>query len=148
MLAREDEVPSRLGEILDPLARKVGMDGGIETARVWSSWSEIVGKEVAEHAEPTSLRGGVLRVRTDSPVWATELGYLSEELRGRVNERLGRDEVKKVKVWTGPGSPRRSLDRAVRRRAPDRPKEAGNDDPVAALKRARAAWVRARKGRR
>jgi predicted nucleic acid-binding Zn ribbon protein len=145
MLSNDDS-PKKLRDILDPLARRVGMDAGAATGRVWSQWGGIVGPDIAEHAEPTSLRRGVLRVRTDSPVWATELTYLSEEIRRRVNESLGRDEVTAVKIWTAPGKLQRASAPPPSRRAPERRIEAPATDPMSALRRARAAWDRARGG--
>jgi hypothetical protein len=148
MLSNDDPVPRRLRDILDPLARRVGIDAGVVTGRVWSEWDGIVGQDIAEHAQPTSLRRGVLRVRTDSPVWATELTYLSEEIRRRVNERLGRDEVTVVKIWTAPGTLRRATPSPGPRATPNRPTEPRATDPMTALRRARAAWERARGGAR
>ena len=145
MLSNDDS-PKKLREILDPLARRVGMDAGVATGRVWSQWGGIVGPDIAEHAEPTSLRRGVLRVRTDSPVWATELTYLSEEIRRRVNESLGRDEVTAVKIWTAPGKLQGAAARPPSRPPPERRIETPTTDPMSALRRARAAWDRAREG--
>jgi predicted nucleic acid-binding Zn ribbon protein len=148
MLSNDDSGPKKLRDILDPFARRVGMDAGAATGRVWSEWESIVGADIADHAEPTSLRRGVLRIRTDSPVWATELTYLSEEIRNRVNERLGRDEVTGVKIWTAPGKLQRAAPAAPSRPPPERRIEAAATDPTTALRRARAAWDRARRGTR
>jgi predicted nucleic acid-binding Zn ribbon protein len=145
MLSNDDSAPKKIRDILDPFARRVGMDAGIATGRVWSQWKSIVGPDVAEHAEPTSLRRGVLRIRVDSPVWATELTYLSEEIRRRVNETLGRDHVAAVKVWTAPGPLQRAGSARPPTSAPAPPVDAGTDDPLTALRRARAAWNRARR---
>ena len=148
MLSNDDSAPKKLRDILDPFARRVGMDAGAATGRVWSEWPSIVGPDIADHAEPTSLRRGVLRIRTDSPVWATELTYLSEEIRRRVNDALGRDEVTGVKIWTGPGKLQRAAPSAPSRRPPERRNDAAATDPMTALGRARAAWDRARRAAR
>lgn len=109
---------------------------------MWSAWPEIVGPAVAAHAEPTSLRDGVLRVRADSPAWATEIGYLVDEIRSRANAVTGRALVTEVRVWTGPGSTLATAppgDPSGPSPAParDRP-----DDPAEALDRARRAWAK------
>jgi predicted nucleic acid-binding Zn ribbon protein len=148
MLSNDDSAPKKLRDILDPFARRVGMDAGAATGRVWSEWQSIVGPDIADHAEPTSLRRGVLRIRTDSPVWATELTYLSEEIRRRVNDALGRDEVTGVKIWTGPGELQRAAPSAPSRPPPERRNDAAAMDPMTALGRARAAWDRARRAAR
>jgi len=141
-----DDIPARLGELLEPTARRAGISDGAKTGMVWSKWRSIVGPDIAGHAEPSSLRGGVLRIRADSPAWATELGYMGEEIRGRVNEAVGAQLVDEVRVWTGPGRIR-----AESRATPAAPPAAverpgGEVDPETAFNRAFMAWRRRRGG--
>jgi len=142
-----DDAPSRLKELLDPIARRMGVGTAAEAGALWRRWPEIVGEDMARHAEPTSLRAGVLKVRTDSPVWATEIGYLVTELKGRLNEALGGEVVKEVRVWTGPGrvQPRRNQRASAPVQGRARPKGESPSDPIEALEKARAAWARRRR---
>jgi predicted nucleic acid-binding Zn ribbon protein len=137
--------PARISELLEPQARRIGMDSGVLVGRVWASWPHIVGPEVAAHAEPTSLRKGVLRVRADSPAWSTELSYLADELRRRINEAVAHDLVEEVRVWSGPGRVSRPRGPAADATVTDVPSTGG--DPVEALRRAREAWSRRQGGR-
>lgn len=136
--------PSRLRDLLDPAGRKLGFEGAVDAGKVFARWDAIVGSDIAEHVEPTSLRDGVLRVRTDSPAWATEVAYLSREIAGRVNTALGRELVRELKVASGPPSGRNES-----RRVPP-PKQAPASsskppiDPREAFERARRAWSRQR----
>jgi predicted nucleic acid-binding Zn ribbon protein len=132
----------RIRDLLPGAARRAGMDADpVAAGALFRDWCAIVGPRIADHAEPTSLRGGVLRVRADSPTWATEIGYLGEAIRAHVNAAAGGDLVAEVRVWTGPGtSPRRATDEASGRgpgRDPGRPPE---EDPKVGLERARDAW--------
>jgi predicted nucleic acid-binding Zn ribbon protein len=137
--------PARLGELLESPARRVGIESGVLVGRVWELWPDIVGADVAAHAEPTSLRRGVLRIRTDSPTWATELVYLADELRVLVNGSVGSELVTEVRVWSGPG-PIVARPKNTRKLTdgPDRP--APVEDPQEAFRRARRAWSRRREG--
>ena len=138
--------PVRLGDLLDGVGRKVGIRRAAQIGRVWSSWPGIVGEAMAEHVEPTSLRDGVLRLRGDSPAWANEVGYLSDDIKQRVNGFLGERLVEEVRVWTGPG---RVTRRGAASAAPSA-HEAGSvaRDPAEALERARRAWAKRRQGGR
>ena len=78
------------------------MESPLESAVIVASWGEIVGPEVAAKCRPTSLKAGVLRVRTESPAWASEFRYLSAEVIRRINARFGREVVTQVKPWVGP----------------------------------------------
>ena len=102
-MSERSDLPPRLKDLLGSTAARAGLDDPVSTGAVWARWEEIVGSEVARHAEPTSLKRGVLRIRTESPVWATEIGYLGPEIKRQVNTALGRDLVTEVTVWTGPG---------------------------------------------
>lgn len=123
----------------------MGIGGAAELGRLWGGWEDVVGASVAAHTEPTSLRGGVLRVRADSPVWATELGYLADEVCRRANDVVGGAPVREVRVWTGPGGRRRA-------RKPEpgsgwiqkRGGRTSDQDPEEALRRARRAWDKRR----
>jgi predicted nucleic acid-binding Zn ribbon protein len=141
-----DEIPARLGDLLEPAARRAGIEDGARTGMVWSKWRSIVGPDIALHAEPSSLRGRILRIRADSPAWATELGYLGDEIRRRTNELVGVPLVDEVRVWTGPGRIRSTPD------APSGQLPAGSDDtpggvdPATAFERAFSAWRKRRRG--
>ena len=139
----------RISDVLDGFGIKVGLGRSKDASVIWSRWTEIVGDAVAAHAEPSSLRDGVLKVRADSPTWAAELGYLVEEIRSKANALIGRQSVVEVRVWTGPGRVTGEAMRHTRGasdsgtaaadRAAKRPPAA---DPREAFERAREAWRR------
>ena len=134
-----------LRELITSAGRGLGLADAVATGRLWARWADIVGRGVADHAEPTSLRAGVLRVRTDSPAWATEISYLGEEIRRRSNDALGRPLVTEVRVWTAPRRVgKEGGSRPVPAPRPDHPAAAPTGDPEVALRRARAAWERRR----
>ncbi|MGI8775116.1 MAG: DciA family protein [Actinomycetota bacterium] len=138
--------PESLKNLLPGVGRKLGLDAAVETGLVWQKWPEIVGEAVAAHAEPTSLRNGVLKVRTDSPTWATEIGYLGRQIALKANEVAGCRLVTEVRVWTGPGKPkaeRRTAHVDVQEGRPDQTSRTVEaPDPLSALAAARAAWKR------
>lgn len=140
--------PLALRECLPAVSKRLGLGDSLDAGRLWRCWIEIAGPAIAEHAEPTSLRDGVLRIRTDSPVWATELGYLGAEIARRANAAIGKPVVSEVRIWTAPGPVVRA---ASTQSSPARTAEQGglaahdpSADPARALAHARAAWGRRR----
>ena len=133
---------NRMKDVLSQMGAQLGMGQTLSVGKVWKRWPEIVGEDIAQHAEPTSLRDGVLRVRADSPAWTTEIGYLADEIRTRVNEATGSDLVTEVRVWNGPGPVTRNKagGRGSEQRPP-RPVKAVTEDPLEALEDARKAWL-------
>ena len=132
--------PVRVGDALE-----LGAKGAHprETARLWRAWPEIAGAALSAHVEPTSLRGGVLRLRADSPVWATEVSYLTEHIRTRVNEILAAPVVDEVRIWNAPGPvSRRDFEQPVKVPPGAGAKPPEQADPERALRRAYEAWRR------
>ncbi|MDQ4144524.1 MAG: DUF721 domain-containing protein [Actinomycetota bacterium] len=139
---RED--PERLQNLLGEVGARLGLGSPADVGKVWARWREIVGPGIADHADPTSLREGVLRVRADSPAWATEIGYLGGEIRSRINEAVGSALVAEVRVWIGARKEARPTLESSRGTPSPKPlRPAGSDDPEQALERARRAWARA-----
>lgn len=140
--------PTLLRDCLRTVSKKLGLGGSLKAARLWSSWTEIVGTAIAQHAEPTSLRDGVLRIRTESPAWATEISYLGAEIARRANAAIGEPVVSEVRIWTAPGPIARAPSgKPIPVRADDQrnvPGPGPPSDPGRALARARAAWGRRR----
>ena len=95
--------PIRIGGTLSALARGWGFENPAETARIFSAWGQIVGPEVAARCRPSSLKGGVLKVRTESAVWASEVRYLSADVIRRINTELGKEIVREIKPWVKAG---------------------------------------------
>jgi hypothetical protein len=87
---------------LKSLASGWGMESPLESARIVACWSDVVGPEMAAKCRPTSLRGGVLRIRTDSSAWASEFRFVAPKVVARINAQLGAQVVREIKPWVGP----------------------------------------------
>ncbi len=138
---------ARIGDLLGTAGKKFRIDDPRATGELWRRWHEIVGGDVARHAEPTSLKEGVLRVRTTTPAWATEITYLAEDIRGRVNSALGKTVVREIKVWTSsaPIKAARVTEQDRSSGADKRVAKARANDPEDALRRAFEAWSKRRR---
>ena len=101
------EEPSSIADALDAVRARPGWALRLEGARIHERWVEIAGDQLARHAEPVRLAGGVLAVRASSPAWAEQVRYLASGLARRANEVLGAGTVRQVTVVTGPLQTRR-----------------------------------------
>ena len=134
--------PRPLKDLLPGATKALGIPSPEATGRVWARWKEIVGAGIASHSEPTSLRAGVLRIRADSPAWATEIGYLSGEILSRVNAVTGQSLVQEVRVWTGPPPAQANVPSAGAGAATEMPPREPPSDPAEAFERAHRAWAK------
>jgi predicted nucleic acid-binding Zn ribbon protein len=101
--------PRRVGEHLDSATRGLGVPKAGILAVVFSKWAELVGPDIAAHAEPRSLHDGVLLVVVDQPAWAAQLRYLSTDLVAKIAAFAGTSEVVTVEfrvVAAGLSEPR------------------------------------------
>ncbi|MDQ3985011.1 MAG: DUF721 domain-containing protein [Actinomycetota bacterium] len=135
--------PARIGELLGAVTSRLGVRDAGKTGAIWAQWADLVGEAVAAHAEPTSLREGVLRIRADSPAWASEIGFLAGEIAARINAALRSEVVGEIRVWTGPRRDRPARKTSVPPPSAATPKAGQKKpptDPEEALLRAREAW--------
>ena len=95
------EGPTALSGELARLARRPGWAERLGAARVEAAWLDIVGEELAAHCEPVRLAGKVLTIRAASPVWATQLRYLSDQLLQRSADVMGPGSVTSVTIVVG-----------------------------------------------
>lgn len=94
-----DEVPSRrLATALDAYLRSQGHDEAWLFGAICGCWSAVVGAEVSAHATPRALRSGTLVVAVDHPGWATQLGFLGEQILAQLEQRVGRVAADRLKV--------------------------------------------------
>jgi hypothetical protein len=94
-------MPDRIGDDVRHQLGRLGPGGAI--ADVVAAWPETVGDSIARNAWPARIaRDGTLHVATSSSAWAFELGLLAEELRGRLQQRLGERAPASLRFAPGP----------------------------------------------
>ena len=91
-------VTSSLGR----LRRTLGLARSDTFAQVEESWPQLVGQRLAPHAQPRSLRDGVLVVVAQDPAVAEHLRWSANDLAQAVNAVCGGDQVTSVDVRVGP----------------------------------------------
>ena len=94
--------PEGMRDLVAKAVSSLGLGELASAGRLFRSWEEIVGPEVAARSQPLSLREGVLRIQTDSPAWAAEVRYLAPELLRRTNAALGRELARELQVSLRP----------------------------------------------
>lgn len=57
-------------------------------------WVEIVGEQIAAHAQPDQIRFHKLYMAVDSPAWMQELAFLKPTLLEKINAALGRPQTR------------------------------------------------------
>lgn len=97
--------PVALNAALEQLLQRRGWARALASATIWTQWAQIVGDNLAQRCEPTTLTRGVLTVRAENQVWATQLRYMTTQLADRANDVLAappeRPVVTRVTIVVG-----------------------------------------------
>ncbi|WP_328363006.1 DUF721 family protein [Mycobacterium sp. NBC_00419] len=96
--------PQPLGAATRDLAKSRGWSPRVAEGAVFAQWATVVGEQIAEHAEPTALREGVLSVSAESTAWATQLRMVQAQLLAKIAAAVGDGVVTSLKI-TGPTAP-------------------------------------------
>jgi predicted nucleic acid-binding Zn ribbon protein len=71
---------------------------------VLGQWASVVGQQIADHATPTALIDGVLKVSAESTAWATQLRIMQAQLLAKIAAAVGDGVVTTLKI-SGPAAP-------------------------------------------
>lgn len=96
--------PQLLKDLLSNLITERNWDTGIAEGTLFSTWEEIVGKEISLHANPISLLDGVLTIQSSSTAWATQLRLIGPDLLRTIQHSAPGALVESIAV-IGPRGP-------------------------------------------
>lgn len=85
-----------IGDILKSLKKKTKLGQMLENAEIWAHWPELAGPHLAEHAQPRTIKEGVLRIEVDSAVWMHKFNYHKWAIIKRINRMAGKELVHDV----------------------------------------------------
>jgi predicted nucleic acid-binding Zn ribbon protein len=94
-----------VAESLDRVTRAMGAPRAQLLAAVFAHWEQLVGPDIAAHAQPRSLRRGVLLVAADQPAWATQLRFMSGDLLHRIASATDAEEITEIQVTVSAAPP-------------------------------------------
>ncbi|QBJ96529.1 DUF721 family protein [Rhodococcus sp. ABRD24] len=114
----DDRDPQTLGALTGAIAKQRGWSTRVSEGTVLGRWTQVVGEDIAAHAEPTGLREGVLSVSAESTAWATQLRMMQSQILAKIAAAVGHGVVTSLRI-TGPTAPSwRKGERHVRGRGP------------------------------
>ncbi len=94
--------------MLGDLLQRLPVRDRLREYAVWNVWAEVVGDLIASKADPIRIEDGKLFVRVSSSTWMQEVQFLKDEIRGRLNQRLGAPVVRDLFLVLG-GKRRRKV---------------------------------------
>ena len=92
-------MPKRIGELIPHVLRRVSHAHATLT-QLQERWSRLVGRELARHSRPTSLRRGTLYVHADQPAASFLISFAKARILAGLSEMEGR-EIREMVVRIG-----------------------------------------------
>ena len=80
--------PTAVAGLLKGLFARQGWDERIQAHEVWCTWDQIVGPQIARQARPARLRGDVLEIKVNHPIWMQQLQLMKPKLLSTLNSRF------------------------------------------------------------
>ncbi|MFC9786760.1 DUF721 family protein [Rhodococcus sp. NPDC127528] len=110
--------PQTLGSLTGAVAKSRGWSPRVSEGTVLGRWHQVVGEDIASHAEPVGLRDGVLSISAESTAWATQLRMMQSQILAKIAAAVGNGVVTSLRI-TGPSAPSwRKGERHIRGRGP------------------------------
>jgi len=120
---RSGSAPKDINRALEGVLGELGLEAVDRARRVGECWAAAVGPEVAAHARPVGVRGAVLEVEVDAPVWAQQLQLRTPELLRALAQAMREEGDAPTELFFRIGGGRargRGADAGGARRASDR----------------------------
>lgn len=95
-MAKKDPQVETIGDVLDKSLKRMAPAMRLDEYGVWPVWNDVVGKTIAQNAQPEKIRNGTLFVKVSSPVWMQQLQYMKEMIAEKLNSRLKAEVVKNI----------------------------------------------------
>jgi predicted nucleic acid-binding Zn ribbon protein len=83
---------------LSSFVRSRGLQSGAGLARILPVWDEVVGSDIARHAQPVLLRANELVCEVDDAAWATQLRLLGQQILDQLSAAIGERVAEQLSV--------------------------------------------------
>lgn len=86
-----------LNALLKKYFKESGLESGLLVNKLNKKWVKIVGKTIAAHTSPESVKERMLTIAVDTPQWMHHLGFFREE----ISEKLKRYNLTEIRFKLG-----------------------------------------------
>jgi predicted nucleic acid-binding Zn ribbon protein len=87
-----------LGDLVTAGLERVGLKGAVKERAAVEIWSGVVGNKTASVTKVDRVRDGIIYVTCRDSMWAQQLHFLRPLIIGKLNERLGGEVIKEIRL--------------------------------------------------
>lgn len=96
-----DRNVTKAADVLGEILSKLSLQEGIDEGQLREAWSKAAGEFIAGQTAPISLRDGVLTLKVLQPAMRFHLEQSRSEMLHRLQQFLGRDKIRTVRLTIG-----------------------------------------------
>jgi predicted nucleic acid-binding Zn ribbon protein len=93
--------PTSLSTAVGQVLGELGLDSVAQAHQIGQVWAAVVGEQVAAHCQPVGLRGDLLELSVDSPVWSQQLQLRKPEILAGLAKALGAGAPRELRFQVG-----------------------------------------------
>jgi len=93
--------PTAVSAVVGQVLRDLGLDSVARAHRIGQIWPSAVGEQIAAHCRPVGVRGEVLELVVESPVWSQQLQLRGPEILAVLARELGADAPRELRFQVG-----------------------------------------------
>ena len=86
----------KIREIVNAILKEQGLEGKMAENRLMNSWSELLGKTIANSTQDMYIKDNILFVHLRSSVIRHELSIIKKDLIEKLNEKAGIDIIQNI----------------------------------------------------
>jgi predicted nucleic acid-binding Zn ribbon protein len=87
---------SSLKDVMDSIFCDPGSPISVEKRQIYKAWQEVMGPSISKYCHPEWFIRGELGIGVSDPIWLQEMEFRKDEIKRRLNQRLGTDHIKRL----------------------------------------------------
>jgi predicted nucleic acid-binding Zn ribbon protein len=91
-----------LQKTLSKILKEKKITEDLDLFRIFPMWSDIVGHKTAQHTRPARIKGHILYVEVDDPMWLTQLRYMKADILDKIEMNIKKDAFKDLRFFLKP----------------------------------------------
>jgi len=92
--SNDQSIKEVIGEIIESYKLK----GRLDEVKLRNNWESLMGKAIANRTHSIGLKDGTLTIKITSAPLGEELFYASKKIKQLLNDELGEEVIKEVKI--------------------------------------------------
>lgn len=88
--------PTPISDLLEQVFKGEALEQRLKEGKIWEIWKDVVGEQIADRAQPISIRNGILTIGVAGSAWMQQLTFLKKEILNKLNELAGEQLVKEI----------------------------------------------------